>query len=131
MAQRDNVDFYGTGWAFPLDAAGGRVATISDEANIAQAILMILRTNRGERVMMPDFGSDLDRLLFSAENRATFHLAEAAVRRALGKWEPRIKVLEVDVSPDPRERDRLLVSVEYVIRARNSRHNLVYPFYVR
>lgn len=132
MAIRGNkADFYGTGWAFPLDAAGGRVATLSDEANIAQSILLILQTDRGERVMMPEFGCDLSRLVFAPDNQSTYYLAEAAVKRALSNWEPRIRVLDVTAAPDRANPACLLVSVDYIIRSKNSRQNLVYPFYLR
>ena len=131
MAQRPISDFYGTGWAFPLNASGGRLEMASDEASIAQAILIILQTNKGERVMMPDFGCDLEKLLFSPDNKTTFHIAEQSVERALSEWEPRIKVLGVSAGPDANDMSRLLIKVEYLVRSKNSRHNLVYPFYLR
>ena len=123
-------DFLGNGWAFPLDASGGSVAMVADQDSIAQAILMILQTNPGERVMLPDFGCALARLVFAPDNSATLHLIETEVTRALRAWEPRIRVTGVTADPEPTHRNRVVVSVDYLIRARNSRHNLVYPFYL-
>ena len=37
---------------------------------------------------------------------------------------------EVIVRPDARDPSRVLISIGYVIRTTNARHNLVYPFYV-
>jgi len=123
-------DFLGTGWAFPVDAFGGKVAMKSDAALISQSIGLILSTSRGERVMEPTFGCDLKQMVFEANNAQSIHLADHAVRSALQTWEPRIKVSNVTASVDPNNREVLLISVDYVIRAFNSRHNLVYPFYL-
>ncbi|RYF88909.1 MAG: baseplate assembly protein [Caulobacteraceae bacterium] len=123
-------DFLGAGWAFPIDAVGGKVAMKSDAALISQSIGLILSTSRGERVMEPTFGCDLKQMVFEANNAQSIHLADHAVRSALQQWEPRIKVSNVAASVDPDNRDVLLISIDYVIRAFNSRHNLVYPFYL-
>ena len=48
---------------------------------------------------------------------------------ALVDWEARIDVLDVQVTPDP-DQGLLTISVEYRVRATNSLHNLVYPFYL-
>jgi phage baseplate assembly protein W len=55
----------------------------------------------------------------------------SAVRDALVEWEPRIDVLDVAVTADPGQPTRLLVEVDYSVRATNSRFNLVYPFYLQ
>jgi phage baseplate assembly protein W len=125
-----NSDFLGTGWAFPITPAGGRLATLSDEALIKQSILLILQTAKGERVMEPEFGCDLQQLVFAADNQGQLHLAQNAVQTALQTWEPRIKVLAVTVTPAQSNPACLLIGVDYMVRAFNSRANLVYPFYL-
>lgn len=122
-------DFLGTGWAFPLGAVGGRVGMRADAALVEQSIGLILSTAKGERVMEPDFGSDLPKLVFT-EGEQAVPLAEHAVRAALERWEPRIKVLAVTASVSPTAPATLLIGIAYLLRAFNSRHNLVYPFYL-
>lgn len=123
-------DFLGSGWAFPVDVVGGKLAMKSDAALIQQSIGLILSTSRGERVMEPQFGCDLKQMVFEANNEQAVHLADHAVRSALKTWEPRIKVSNVSASVDSSDPNTLLISIDYVIRAFNSRHNLVYPFYL-
>jgi len=122
------ADFLGTGWAAPIQAAGGRVALRSDADLVAQSIGLILATAKGERVMEPEFGCDLNHLVFSPDNNAIIHLAEYAVKDALGTWEPRIDVTGVTATIDSTMPSRLLISIDYVLRSYNSQHNLVYPF---
>ena len=123
--------FLGRGWAFPV-AAGGPddVAMAVDEEDVRQAILIILRTAKGERAMRPDFGCGIHRLVFQPINAALKTLARKEVEEALVVWELRIDVKEVSVTEDPRTRGTLLIDIRYVVRATNTFYNLVYPFFL-
>jgi len=101
-----------------------------DEADIEQALRIILGTSRGERPMRPDFGCRIHELIFSPINANTTGLVAHYVEEALGWWEPRIEVREVDVAPDPDDPARLTITVGYQIKASHQERSLVYPFYV-
>jgi hypothetical protein len=124
-------DIIGKGWAFPprLDQRG-QIALVEGANEIEQAILIILNTSPGQRVMRPEFGCRLQELVFAPNNSLTAGLAERYVREALGRWEPRIDLEEVLVSPDPSNRALLEISVRYRIKAIHSSRSLVYPFYL-
>jgi phage baseplate assembly protein W len=125
--------FLGVGWGFPvaLDPNTGRTALVAAETDIEQAILIILSTARGERVMRPDFGCGANELVFEALDTATFTRVQAAVTDSLTKYEPRIELLAVSVDPTRAAEGLLLVSIDYRVRATNQSGNLVYPFYFR
>ncbi len=124
-------DIIGKGWAFPpgLDHRG-QLALVGGEAEIEQAIRIILNTAPGQRVMRPEFGCRLQELVFAPNNSQTAGLAERYVREALGRWEPRIALERVNVTPDPENQARLLITVQYRIKATHSARSLVYPFYL-
>lgn len=128
---KEGGDFLGRGWAFPVRAGAGGVRFAADAVDIREAILIILRTAPGERVMLPDFGCRLNELVFAAGNATTTSLAELYVRQALERWEPRIQVTGVTAQVDALHRQRLNISVDYLIRDRNQPDNLVYPFYLK
>jgi Bacteriophage baseplate protein W len=122
--------FLGIGWAFPPTAgAGGEVDTAAYEADIRQAIWIILGTTRGERVMRPDFGSGLQSLVFEPITTTAIALVRHHAEEALVTWEPRIDSVTVTVTADP-PRGRLMIEVDYRVRATNTFYNLVYPFYL-
>lgn len=122
--------FLGVGWAFPpCTAADGSTALAVYEQDVEQAIRIILGTDQGERVMRPDFGAGLKSFLFGPVNQTTMRKVQTRVQDSLIKWEPRIDVEQVTVTLDS-ERNKLLVSVTYRVRVTNTRHNLVYPFYL-
>lgn len=123
--------FLGTGWAFPLRVdPWGEIAMASHEEDVRQAIKIIIGTALGERVMRPDFGSGLQRLVFEPVSTTTVSLVKHQVEQALIEWEPRIDLEEVRVTTDPATRNLLLIEVDYRVRATNTFYNLVYPFYL-
>lgn len=124
-------EIIGRGWAFPprLDHRGC-IATVGGEEEIKEAILIILSTVPGQRVMRPEFGCRLHELLFAPNNRQTAALAERYVRQALARWEPRIQVEEVRAEIDAQESSRLNIYLRYTIKSIHTSRSLVYPFYI-
>jgi phage baseplate assembly protein W len=126
-----DAEFLGVGWRFPVQPdADGRIMTARYEETIRQSIWTILSTAPGERVMRPDFGCDIHSLVFEPNQPGTLSRAVGMVRDSLLQWEPRIDVLNVDVTAEPNVSSRILLTISYQVRATNSRFNLVYPFYV-
>jgi hypothetical protein len=125
-------DILGRGWSFPVrrDRLSGRVALVDGEEEIRQAIIMILSTVKGERVMRPEFGCQLHELVFAPSNSATIGLAVYYIEQALGMWEPRIRLLDVRVELAQRSGDQLfLITLSYELKATLDQRTLVYPFY--
>ena len=106
--------FLGQGWAFPpcLKNAG-EIEIVAYEEDIRQAIIIILRTSRRERVMRPDFGAGLDDFLFEPLSETTRQLIKQRVQESLIDWEPRIIVEEVIVSVDQAALGKLLIEINY------------------
>ena len=124
-------EFLGRGWKFPVRVDGtGRIAMSEFEQDIRESIRIILSTSKGERVMRPDFGCGIHDFVFASMSTTNIGLIESSVREALIRWEPRIELLNVRVSTDEAELGRLLVGVNYRVRATNNEFNLVYPFYL-
>ena len=123
-------DFLGTGWAFPVGVdARGRISLVRRERDIEEAMLMILLTVPGQRVMRPDFGCRIHELVFAPNDASTEGLAIYYVEEALVRWEPRISLREVTADADPTSPERLLVRIDYEIKASYDRRTLVFPFY--
>jgi uncharacterized protein len=124
------ADFLGVGWSFPVAIdARGRVALARGERDVEQAIRIILMTPVGQRIMRPEFGCRIHELMFEPNDGSTAGLAAYHVERALGMWEPRIRVIQVLVTTDEEDPARMLIDVHYEIKATNDRRSLVFPFY--
>ena len=123
-------DFLGSGWAFPVGVdARGRVGLSRRERDVEEAIMMILLTPKGQRVMRPEFGCQIHDLVFAPNDATTTGLAVYYVEEALAMWEPRIRVLDVHAAPDAGGGERLLIEITYEIKATYDKRALVFPFY--
>ena len=126
-----STDFLGVGWSFPVKPGpDGDIALAEYEESVRQSVWIILGTSPGERLMRPDFGCGLDDLVFSVGSAHTVGRLVAEVRRGLTLWEPRLDLLDVQVTPDEVVGNTLLIQITYRIRATNNVFNLVYPFYL-
>lgn len=94
----------------------GAVAMVEGAAAARQALLLLLTTRPGERVMRPSYGCDIYRLIFSPNDATTAGLAIHYVRSAVERFEPRVELTGVDAGPDPDHPERLVVTVDYRVR---------------
>lgn len=126
-------EFLGRGWAFPvvIEPVLGRVNSVKYEQDIEQSIRIILGTAKGERVMRSNFGCGIHDLVFGAINRSLITQVEQSVREALTSFETRIDVDDVSVDSSDAINGRLLINLDYRIRATNQPGNFVYPFYFK
>ena len=73
-------------------------AAISGTAHLRQSIKDILTTPLNTRLMMPEYGSDLPRLVDAPSNSSTVIDIYIAVAVALKKWEPRYQLNRVQLT---------------------------------
>lgn len=123
--------FLGVGWKFPptFDKKTNSVEMITDEGDIHQSLQILLSTRPRERVMMPDFGCDLNILAFENIDPNTLGEARSLVESAILNYEPRINIEEVVIEPDPLN-GIIHIKLDYTIRKTNSRTNVVFPYYL-
>ncbi|HST05762.1 MAG TPA: GPW/gp25 family protein [Chloroflexia bacterium] len=95
----------------------GGIAMVEDHHSVRQAIFLLISTIPGERVMRPDYGCLIYRLIFSPNDDTTAGLAIFYVRRAIEQWEPRVELLRVDAGRNPDAPERLDVILQYRVRA--------------
>jgi hypothetical protein len=112
-----------------LSAKGG-IEMVEDHLSVRQAILLLLTTRPGERVMRPEYGCHLGRVVFSPNDNTTAGLAMHYVRQALERWEPRIDILRLDAGRNPEDPARMDVMLEYRVRATQQTERLLFPLYL-
>ena len=127
----DFKSFLGTGWSFPptFSKLTGTVEMLSNEADIQNSLRVLLSTRIGERLMQPNYGCNLDVMLFETINETMLTFVKDLVFTAIYYFEPRVNPINVKVEATAEE-GMVLINVEYQIRSTNSRHNMVYPFYL-
>lgn len=125
------TSFLGTGWRFPpsFDKTAGQVRMISDEADVQNSLELLLSTRPGERVMVPDYGCDLDEMVYEAISTTFVNYMKDLIHTAILYYEPRITVHDIKISGDRETEGIILIEVDYTIKSDNSRFNFVFPFY--
>lgn len=120
----------GTGLTFPLRVnLQGGIQLSARTRSVEESIWLILRTELGERVYRPDFGSRLSQLTFAPMNSQTLLLLRLYVQEALEKWEPRIHLENVRTAPDS-VRGRVTITIDYRLQETYELQSMVYPFYL-
>lgn len=124
-------EFLGRGLKFPLqvDPRTGKIAMSDQAEDIREAIGIILRTGRGERVMRPEFGADTLDYAFAPASSSLSSSISHDLRLILLEQEPRIRDVEVQCTPPDQLTGSLIIEVSYTVRSTNNRYNHVYPFY--
>ncbi len=88
--------FSPSGSGGPFVTPQGGVALSDDRLAIRQAIMMILSTVPGERIMRPHYGCELHKVTFLPNDASTAGLAIYYIRKAIERWEKRITITTID-----------------------------------
>lgn len=105
---------------YPYSIDGrGRTATVARRAHLHDLIEQVLMTSPGERVMRPDFGSGLHRVVFEPGGPEAVTTTQYLVQSSLQQWLGNLITVEsVDVTFHEGE---LLVSITFVDLASRQR----------
>ncbi len=128
----DNAQFLGTGWSFPPEFKKNglnETSMSSGEKDIKESLEILLSTQLGERIMLPEYGCDLTDLLFAPLDLTLKTFVVDLIRTAILYHEPRINVNKIEIDPNNELEGELLIEIDFTIRSTNSRRNIVYPFY--
>ena len=131
MDQAGKMDFLGRGWSFPpdFDPATQSVRMTEKNEDIRKSLQILLTTTAGERVMQPKYGCNMEDLLFESLDTTTKTLIKDRIRTAILYFEPRIDVTGIELNTRSGLEGELVIEIDYLVRATNSRFNFVFPFY--
>ncbi len=132
MAQESNdMNFIGEGWSFPpqFDIVSKSVAMTGGEEDIDNSLSILLSTMVGERVMDMKYGCNLDALVFESLDTSTITFIKSKIETAILFYESRIELNKITINTKNILEGLILIEVDYVVSATNSRYNFVYPFW--
>ena len=91
------------------------VVVSKDASAIKQAIVSLLLTNKGERLMNPKYGSDIRSYLFEPLDYGTAAQIKANIRSTIDRFEPRISISDLKCLPNYND-NGFDVEMTYIIR---------------
>ncbi|NHN24927.1 GPW/gp25 family protein [Flavobacterium jejuense] len=132
MTKEEN-HFLGSGWSFPVTfSAGNHQLSLSGyEQNVNESIRIILLTNTGERYLNSRFGSGLQQFFFRKMDETLKGEIADVIRFSLLHNEPRISLQEITVVYADILSGLIEIRIAYVFNQTNTRHNYVFPFFIK
>ncbi|MCG2418343.1 GPW/gp25 family protein [Aequorivita sp. F47161] len=127
-----NTDtFLGEGWSFPphFDKKTNQLVTTAGIADINKSLEILLSTRLGERIMRPDYGCNLEELLFQPLDVTLKTYIKELIETSILYYEPRIDTQSITLDTTNELNGEILIKIEYIVRITNSRANMVFPFY--
>lgn len=126
-----NRGFLGRGWSFPpaFSRIRNGVEMLEEEADIVSSLEILLSTTPGERVMLPQYGCNLNELLFESLDTRMKTLMADKIESAILYYESRINLESVRLDESQEIEGVVLIEIIYRVKATNSRFNFVYPYY--
>ncbi len=108
----------------------GDLIVKKDDAAIKQAVVNLLMTNKGERPFQPQLGSSIREQLFEPLDTMTAAIIGESIKNCLTNYEPRIRILELDLDLDFEE-NGYTVNLEFVIVGREDKPSSIEFFLER
>ena len=104
------------GWPLDVPHSGGSLDYSADSQCLREALWNVLMTNPGERLMRPSFGAGLNQWIGQPNTQSTRQLIASSITTAIGTWEQRVALSDVDVAVDPNDAARVLITLSYAAR---------------
>ncbi|WP_158800354.1 GPW/gp25 family protein [Pedobacter sp. L105] len=124
--------FLGRGWSFPpsFDRINNANQMSSGLTDIEESIRIILGTTPGERIMQPKFGCDIKKMVFEQLSTNLITQINHIIAHALLNFEPRIMFIQAELLEQANTEGMVHMRIDYSVITTNTRHNIVYPFYL-
>jgi uncharacterized protein len=131
--EKYHVGYIWKGMGYPPIDDRDIITVQEDLALVKSSIYQILNTTPGERVMYPEFGSNLRRLLFEPNDIFLEADVRYSVSEAIARWEPRVQLLSAQIISDANDRNLGIIKISVEFRLVNnpkSNHFLLVPIFI-
>ena len=112
--QRVSQSFKDISMSFETNPLNDDLIALKNTSAIARSLRNIVFTQPGEKFFQPEFGSRVTESLFDIADEVSASAIRDEIRSSIINYEPRVKLLDVTVIPNPRENE-MNVTIEYEI----------------
>ena len=98
--ERVSQGFKDISMSFQSNPLNNDLIAIKNANAIARSVRNIVLTTPGEKFFDPDFGSNVSKLLFENVDDITASQIQQEIEFSINNYEPRVKLLSIDVNPD-------------------------------
>ena len=107
-----------TDFDYKLNTTNKDIIIVKDSVAIENSIRNIITTQKGSLVGNPDFGTDLENVLFDIMDDITYQFMRDIIEEELAKSEPRISITDIDII-GLEDTNQIIVNIKYIILTLN------------
>lgn len=89
--------------------------TTSDAEEIRANLMHLLLTNKGERFMMPEFGTDLLKYVFEPNDSKTITDLKLDLNVVIKKFIPNLQIDDVRINDNPLSNELITITIDYTV----------------
>jgi phage baseplate assembly protein W len=115
------------GISLPFNGGGVFNKTYSTQDQVKSNLINLLLTYKGERILNPEFGADLPRLLFEPINNELIQKIQDQIINNVNIYVPEIILINIEVTPDI-DHNTLYVMVEYQLKISGNKDKIIIDF---
>lgn len=97
----------------------------TNEESVKQSLKLLLKTSFYDRKWHPEIGCELDNLLFGQLDPFELYSTQENLKELITKYEPRIKINDINVSVSPKNQFAVIVTINYTIIVSNKTDTFV------
>ena len=117
--------YYGIKFPFTISKQDGFFVDLNNDLKdkVASEIAHVILTQKGTRLKMPDFGTDLIKYIFEPSDTLEWNTVESEIRRAVGQYVSNATIQSVEVKRDESEDHSIYLDITYAIKKGNKEEN--------
>lgn len=104
------------GWKFPIqvDEVTGKIKTVEDNEDIKQSVRIILETQKNERKIYPNFGTDLRSYMFEVVDHVFISNISNTIESSIKMWATHLEDMNVAVNASSGAISKIEVNIDYI-----------------
>jgi len=101
-----------------IQDAAGTLKKVDNVKAVMTSVDNILRTSKGERVMLPEFGSSFKDMIFESMNSPLLDLISQNIKDEIEFWDNRVSVTQIRYIEDP-DGNSIAIEIAFSIKGYN------------
>lgn len=95
-------------------------SNLTERDKVRSQIMHVICTPKGQRIMNPEFGTDLIRYIFETNDSESWEAVKNEIMSSVQKYVPGVTLDDIKVAGSDDERGAIYVRVDYSLRVGNS-----------
>jgi phage baseplate assembly protein W len=112
------------GISLPFNAGGVFNKTYSTKDQIKSNLINLLLTNKGERILNPEFGADLTRLLFEQSDEDLYEKVRDQIFSSVSTYIPEVTLINIEVISEP-DIYSIYLKIDYKLNISGQKDNII------